>query len=72
VVESPAAFSNREAAFAAEKRPASTPNRSHTKRFKARMAMDASKSPRRHRASHGALHTRPQTEAKGLHWRAMR
>ena len=50
----------------------STPNCSVTKRFRARMATGASSVPRRQAASHGAAHTRPQIEAKGLGSRAIR
>ena len=44
----------------------STPNRSVTKRFSARIATGSSILPRRHAVSHGAAHTRPQMDANGL------
>ena len=50
----------------------STPNRSVTKRLRARMATGASTVPRRQADSHGAAQTRPQIEANGLGPRAMR
>ncbi len=50
----------------------STPKRSVTNRFSARMATGASTVPRRHAVSHGAAHTRPQIEANGFGARAIR
>jgi hypothetical protein len=50
----------------------STPKRSVTKRFSARMDTGASTVPRRHAVSHGAAHTRPQIDANGFGPRAMR
>jgi hypothetical protein len=42
------------------------PNFSVTKRFSALMLTGASIAPRRHLSSHGAAHTRPQTDANGF------
>jgi hypothetical protein len=50
----------------------STPKRSVTNRFRARIATGASTVPRRHADSHGAAHTRPQIDANGFVARAMR
>ena len=50
----------------------STPKRSVTVRFSARMAMGASMAPRRQASSQGAAQTRPQTEANGFGARATR
>ncbi len=52
--------------------PDSGPYCSVTNRLRARMAIGVSISPRRHASSHGAAHTRPHTEAKGLGSRAVR
>ena len=48
----------------------STPKRSVTKRFRARMAIGASISPRRQTASQGAAQMRPQIDASGFGRRA--
>ena len=48
----------------------STPNRSVTKRFRARMEIGASSSPRRQTVSQGAAQIRPQIEASGFGRRA--
>ena len=50
----------------------STPYCSVTKRFRARIEIGASIAPRRHASSHGAAHTRPQTDANGFGARATR
>lgn len=50
----------------------STPYCSATKRLSARIAIGPSTAPRRHATSHGAAHTRPQTEANGFGARATR
>lgn len=49
----------------------STPQRSETYRFKARIAIGSSNTARRHASSHGAAHTRPQIDANGLGIRAV-
>ena len=48
----------------------STPNLSVTKRFRARIAIGASSSPRRQTVSQGAAQIRPQIEASGFGRRA--
>ena len=49
----------------------STPKRSLTNRLRARIETGASTLPRRHAASHGAAHTRPQMDGNGFCSRAM-